>query len=291
VKQPRDNKEMDTDTLKRIASVPHFQRSPYHDLDIDTTLDYMLKRYIEPMKSYVDIARLTLCDCGAGYGWLSFAYLINGGWRAILCDIDCDRLDAAQQIAAILGLEERCTFICSPMQDIQLPDRSVDIFASVETLEHVGDQNIDACVELMASATRRLIVLTTPNKLFPIVMHDTRVPFAHWWPPEIRKHYVRLFGKVDGVGNDFVWPWRLRPIKRYFKPVSTVLTFPSVEAWEASYPFQSPYGIKDRWRTHPPLALKIGYTLLSKLLRHHSYMLSPNLCRVWIRKEEVTQDG
>jgi len=126
----------------------------------------MRKRYVDPIKAFLDITDLTLVDCGAGYGWLSLSYLMNGGGRAILCDMDCKRLDAARQIAVILDLDERCEFICSPMQDIKLPDQSVDIFVSVETLEHVGDKNIDVCIRLMASVTRRLIVLTTPNKLF-----------------------------------------------------------------------------------------------------------------------------
>jgi 2-polyprenyl-3-methyl-5-hydroxy-6-metoxy-1,4-benzoquinol methylase len=275
---------IDESAVEKIASVPHFQESMYSDLSIPHTLEYMRKRYIDPIKSYLDITDLTLADCGAGYGWLSFAFLINGGSRAILYDIDCRRLDAAYQIAVILGLAERCEFICSAMQDIQLPDRSVDIFASVETLEHVGDQNIDACIRLLASATNKMIVLTTPNKLFPIVFHDTRIPFAHWLPPRLRKHYVCLFGKVDRGRNDFVSPWRLGPIRRHFKPVSSVLTFPSIRSWEVSYPFQSPYGKGDRWRTRPPAILKMAYGLSASLLRQNSYYLSPNLCRIWVRK-------
>jgi len=278
------------DISDKIASISHFQESQYSDLDVQQTLDYMRKRYVDPIKAYLDITDLALVDCAAGYGWLTFSYLMNGGGRAILCDIDCRRLDAARQIAVILGLDERCKFICSPMQDIKLPDQSVDIFVSVETLEHVGAENIDACIRLMACATRRLIVLTTPNKLFPVVLHDTQIPFAHWLPLRLRNYYVRFFGQVDRAGNYFVSPWRLGPIRRHFRPVSTVLTFPSLKDWEASYPFQSPYGIKDRWRARPPTVLKIVYALLSFFLGPHSYILSPNLCRVWFRRSESAEE-
>ncbi len=276
----------DTDRYEQIASIPLVQESYYHDQSIPGILDYMRKRYIDPIKNHLDTSNLTLVDCGAGYGWLSFSYLMNGGGQAILCDISSKRLDAAREISAILGLEERCEFLCAPMQDLEFADRSVDIFVSVETLEHVGNEHIDTCLQMMASATSKLVILTTPNKLFPVVVHDTRVPFAHWLPPSLRKRYVRLFGKVDKVGNDFVSPWRLGPIRRHFQPVSTVLTFPSVSAWEASYPYVSPYGRGNRWRTRPPVWLKLLYATLALFLGQHSYVLSPNLCRIWLRKDK-----
>ena len=268
-----------------ILSIPHLQASAYSTLDVPATLDYMKKRFIEPIKGHLDIEGLTLVDCGAGYGWLSFAYLMNGGGHAILCEYSDSRLEAAQQIAAILGLEDRCDFVCAPMQDLDFEEQSIDIFVSVETLEHVCNDNIDACLQVMASSTSKLIVLTTPNKLFPVIAHDTRVPFAHWLPPDLRRKYVRVFGKTATTCNDFVSPWRLAPIRRHFKPVSTVLTFQSVKHWEASYPYQSPYGSGNRWRSHPPAWLKLLYGLLAMLLGRHAHVLSPNLSSIWLRNE------
>jgi SAM-dependent methyltransferase len=279
-----DDLSRNRDALASIASVGHFQDSQYRNLDIVLTLDYERIRYIDPIRAHIDVTGQTLFDCGAGYGWLSFAYLLSGGGRAILCDIDCRRLAAASEIATILGLHERCRFICKPMQDLSLEEDSVDVFASVETLEHVGDSHVDRCIDLIAAATRKLVVLTTPNKLFPVVVHDTRIPFAHWLPQEHRKRYVQLFGRVDRSSNDFVSPWRLGPIRRKFRPVSAVLTFPTYRSWEASYPFQSPYGTGDRWRDRPPVWLKATYRLTALLLKQHAYIFSPNLCRIWLRK-------
>jgi SAM-dependent methyltransferase len=278
------------DVLDQIAAVPHFRRSPYANLDVPLTLEYARKRFIVPIQHHLAIKDRTLLDCGAGYGWLSFAYLLNGGSRAVLCDLDGERLAAARDIAGLLGLEQRCQFVSCPMQELQLAPRSVDVFASIETLEHVGRENIDDCLQIMASASRELILLTTPNKLFPVIMHDTRVPFAHWLPPEARRRYVRIFGRVDRAGNAFVAPWRLATIRRHFRPVSVVLTFPSVQAWEASYPFQSPYGLGDRWRERPPVWLKAWYSLVAALLHEHAYLLSPNLCSIWRRKEKPSQE-
>ncbi|MGD9048956.1 MAG: class I SAM-dependent methyltransferase [Anaerolineae bacterium] len=282
---------MDPSLVKAIRNVPYYRESMYSDLDIAQTIEYMRKRFVAPMQNQTDISALGLVDCAAGFGWLSFSYLFSGGRRAILCDIDHERLEAAREIARILELDQRCEFICSPMNKLDFDPQSVGIFASIETLEHVGNQNIDECIQVMASATKRLIVLTTPNKLFPVIRHDTKIPFAHWLPKDLRRRYVRLFGKQDRAGNDFVSPLRLQPLRAQFQPVSTVLTFPSVAAWEASYPYHSPYGTKDRLRARPPVWLKAWYMLLATVLREQAYLLSPNLCSIWARKDTTQEEG
>lgn len=269
---------------ERVAAVTHLQKSIYSTLDVGQTLDYMRKRYIQPMQEHVDITALNLVDCGAGYGWLAFAFLLHGGRHALLVDVDCGRLEAAREIASILGIANRCEFTCCPMQELSLTEDSAGIFATVETLEHVGEENIDACIELVAQAARRMVILTTPNKFFPIIIHDTKVPLAHWFPPGLRKHYVRLFGKKDEAGNQFVSPLRLGRLRSKFRPVSRVLTFTSYDDWLASYPFQSPYGRGNRWRERPPLSLKLLYRSLSLVFGRHAYAFSPNLCRLWLRK-------
>jgi hypothetical protein len=279
---------MDPSLAEAIHNVPYYRESMYSDLDIAQTIEYMRKRFVIPMQNHADISELCLVDCAAGFGWLSFSYLLYGGQRAILCDMDCKRLEAAREMARILEINHRCEFICRPMNLLEFDPQSVGIFASIETLEHVGNQHIDECIRVMVGATKRLIILTTPNKLFPVIRHDTKIPFAHWLPKDLRRRYVRLFGRHDRAGNDFVSPLRLKPLRTHFKPVSTVLTFPSLAAWEASYPYHSPYGTKDRLRARPPVWLKAWYMLLAALLREHAYLLSPNLCSIWARKDPLT---
>ncbi len=93
--------------LGAIAEIEHlrdYDRGMYRDLDVGLTLDYMRRRFVVPVSRHIEIGRATMLDCAAGFGWLSFAYLLAGGERAILADLDGARLAAARDIARSLGL-------------------------------------------------------------------------------------------------------------------------------------------------------------------------------------------
>ncbi len=267
-----------------IASIPYLKDSPYSNLDFEKTLQYIVKRYIVPIEDYISIKESTLADCGCGYGWLAFGFLLSGGKNATLCDIDVPRLQAAEKIAEVLGIRERCYFVPGPMESLSFDENKFDIFACIETLEHVGDSNIDRCIDLITRSTKTIVLLTTPNKLFPLVIHDNKVPMSHWIPPRYRTIYTRLFGVHEQPLNEFVGPWRLRSLRKKFRPVSTTLTFSSYKKWKNSYPFYSPYNYSGRWKERPSFILKILYLSLEKLFGTKSYLFAPNLCRVWIRK-------
>jgi len=270
--------------VARIRDVPGLKSNrDYAGLDIARTLDYWSRRYVRPLAGYTDIAGKTLCDCAAGFGWLGFAFLMAGGGKAVLVEPLPGKHQAARDIAAILGLAERCEFHDCYMQDLALPDRSVDIFASVETLEHVGRANIRPCLETIVRLTRELVLLTTPNALFPLEWHDSRLFFTHWLPRAVRRPYARLFGRRNELFNDFVPPWALAPLRRSFTPVSRVMMYADMAAWRASYPFYSPYGdfpVKQR----PPAILAAYYALTSALLGRRAHWLAPNLASVWRRR-------
>ena len=185
-----------------------------------------------------------------------------------------------------LVLKMGCDFIAAPMQELEFKKNQFNIFACVETLEHLGNKNIDACINLIAHSTKHLIVLTAPNKLFPLVVHDNKIPLSHWLPSNRRNLYTLLFNVKELSPNDFIGPWRLKVISKDFQPVSKVLTFSSFKNWRASYPFYSPYSynVSNRWKQTPPLILSVLYYTLEKLLGVYSYLLSPNLCRIWIRR-------
>jgi len=276
--------QISTDQSKEIISLPFLSSTDYSNLDVEKTLEYMVKRYINPLKEKIDIAKSSFVDCGSGFGWLAFAYLLSGGKSATLCEIDSIRLKEAKNIAGILGLEKKCTFIDSAMQDLKFYENEFDIFASVETLEHVGENNIDKCLNVMARATNSIIILTTPNKFFPLVIHDNKIPFSHWVPSQFRNRYTSLFGLNEKHPNDFVSPLRLKIFKNKFRPSSVTLTFASYRDWKSSYPFCSPYNSGNRWKEKPPLVLKLLYWTLSIAFGRHCHLFAPNLCRMWIRK-------
>ena len=60
-----------------------------------------------------------------------------------------------------------------------------DLVISSATIEHVGDfQNQVTKVKNMISLSKKYIVLSTPNRFYPIEFH-TKLPFLHWLPANI----------------------------------------------------------------------------------------------------------
>jgi SAM-dependent methyltransferase len=242
--------------VKRIHSIPHFRSSIYHDLDIVGTLDFYNRRFVQPLACLFDLTNAVVVDCGAGYGWFSFAYVMNGGKRAVAVDIDADRLTAAREIAKILAVDDRVEFIVSTLQTTPLVANGADLFVSIETLEHVGKKNVKAALQRISSIASQGILITTPNRIFPLIAHDTCLPFAHWLPARARRGYATLFGRqaLDG-SNDFVSPFELKSVLGRFKPASSCFTFQDFAQFMSQFPIYVPYGSDQqrRWRSHPSL--------------------------------------
>jgi hypothetical protein len=251
---------------------------------LDQVIEYYDKFFITPMKNYVDIDEAVLCDCSAGLGWLSFAFLLRGGKAAVLVEPDKVKIHIAREIGDILGVADKCTFLDCYMQDIPLADNSVDIFASIETLEHVGAVNIDKCIRKMNSLTRTLVIVTAPNRLFPIDSHDTRLPFAHWLPRTLRRAYCSAFGKrIDLRLNHYPGPWNVLANLKNFRPISKALVFEDISAWRRAYPLLIPYQ-NGGYRSRPPRSQEIVLSLLSAVLGRYSFVATWNLSSMWMAK-------
>lgn len=264
----------------------YLESGVYADLDWDATLDYMARRYIQPLRQHCDISRMHLADCAAGFGWFSYAYLLAGGLHATLIDSDFPRLQDARAIAAKLGLLERCSFVFATLESLPFKEDFFDIFASVETLEHVGKPNIAACVNSLVRCTRQCILLTTPNACFPVVAHDTRLPFAHWLPKPWRRVYAGYCGRLDmDEGSDFLSPADLAPLRAQFQPVARFQTFNSYPEFVHFYPHYLPYGPQQyRQRARPSLPLRCFVFTVGSVFGRQAYRFSPNLSNIWLRK-------
>jgi hypothetical protein len=273
-----------------IAATPYLKECSggiYADLDPDLTLDYMLRRFVRPLARHVDIASATMLDCASGFGWLSFAYLKAGGARSILVDMDARRLDAARDIARRLGVEERCGFVRSALQDIDLKENDIDVFASVETLEHVGRANVAACISTISHLARRAVLLTSPNYIFPVIAHDTGLPLAHWLPAKARRFYAAKAGRLAlDHGNHFLRPWDLWPLAAKFRPVTAYQTFDTMAEFDAFFPHYMPYGGVDklRRRAAPKAGQRTIMQVLGGVLGPWSFALAPNLASIWLRR-------
>ncbi|HEY5210791.1 MAG TPA: class I SAM-dependent methyltransferase [Stellaceae bacterium] len=278
------------ETLRAIAAIPYLREYDdgiYRDLDIELTLDYMHRRFVVPLSRHLDIGSATLLDCASGFGWLAFAYLLAGGKHAALVEMSAPRLDAAHAIAQRLGVADRCSFRDERLQDIALADDGVDIFASIETLEHVGRPNIRDSVRNMARIAKHAVILTTPNALFPIVAHDTELPLAHWLPGGLRRRYADAAGRASlDRGNQFLAPWDLAPLMKKFRPASRYQTFATREEYDRFYPHYMPYGPHqaERYRTKQRAGQRQLQIALAGILGRYSFALAPNLASLWLRR-------
>ncbi|MFC3053419.1 class I SAM-dependent methyltransferase [Kordiimonas pumila] len=272
------------DQIQAISTTISYN-ADYGDLSPELVLQYMVATYITPLNQHCDIHSVGLGDCGSGFGWLAFAYLLSGGKSAFLAEPDIKKLEASKKIAEILGVESRCVFSSEKLQDISLPNKSIDVFVSVETLEHVGKANIRPAVENIIRLTKQVIVLTAPNQLFPMVSHDAYVPFSHWLPLAWRHSFCRFLGIQHHEFHHFPFPWHLKPLHRFFAPRSRVLVFGSYRHWLNRYPIYSPYngGVE---KIRPPKLVALYMRIVSIILGRYSFIASPNLASIWIAKNE-----
>jgi len=273
--------------VNRIRSIPHFRASIYRDLEIGNTLDFFTRRYVRPLVEHLNISESVVVDCACGYGWFSFAYLLAGGKKAIAVDLDAERLLAAKEIAKILSVDNRMAFINSEIQEIPLASNEADIFVSIETLEHIGRNNIITALCRIKDIAAKGVIITTPNKFFPAVAHDTCLPFIHWLPTKRRRGYARLFGREElDQGNEFLTPLDLNILRGKFKPVSACLTFRNFEDYRNHFPFYQPYGPdeSERLQVRPAATKALYYMVASKVFGANSYWVMPSLSRLFIRR-------
>ena len=97
--------------------------------------------------------------CGEGYG---SALLARAAAHVTGVDISRDAIEHAKKSYALLA---NAQFVCAPCTALPLPDASVDVAVSFETVEHIAEQE-----EFLAELARVLkpegvLILSCPNKL------------------------------------------------------------------------------------------------------------------------------
>ena len=268
--------------LQAIRAVPHFASGAYRDLPILETLSFYKKRYVDQLPKFRNVDSTTvIADIGAGYGWLAMAFAAYSPARVIAIEIDAGRLAAGRQIAEIMGLADRITWRAEGLGAIGLPDRSVDVAYCIEVLEHV--QRAAHTVVDLARLPRDLLIVTTPNLWFPVIAHDTRLPFCHWLPMPLRRAYARAFGREKAENNNLFWSAASlgRHLQGY-RPVSGFLHYARLDDYVATYPFHLPY-VGSGYQTRVGAAKLAYYRLAAKLGPASRYVM-PNLAMVWRRR-------
>jgi hypothetical protein len=86
------------------------------------------------------------------------------------------------------------TFIKADGRHLPFLDKSFDLAFCSAVIEHVGSQSQQ--MQLAAELTRvaERVVLTTPNRYFPLEFH-TLTPFLHWLPPRLFRGFLKVSGR------------------------------------------------------------------------------------------------
>jgi arsenite methyltransferase len=101
-----------------------------------------LARLAETRDTVLDRAELregeTLLDVGCGEGLIGFGALERGAGNVILSDISTDLLDFCREVAAELGVLDRCRFVEAAADDLgPIEDESVDVVTTRSVLIYV----------------------------------------------------------------------------------------------------------------------------------------------------------
>ena len=84
--------------------------------------------------------------------------------------------------------------ITEKFSENELYDFSSDLVVSNATIEHVGSTlNQKKMVENIIRLTKKIFVITTPNRFYPIELH-TKIPLLHWFPKSIYRRMLNFLG-------------------------------------------------------------------------------------------------
>ncbi len=243
--------QISPEVLQQVREVPHFKDSQYKDLDIAQAIDYYRRKFVE----HCPLEAGTVADLGCGYGFLAIAFAAHSNLKVIAVDMDPPRLEAARRIAEVLGLGDRIDFRVGALGSSPLADQEADAVYCIEVLEHVY-RNVEAFDDLRRTA-KRYIVFTTPNGAFPVIQHDTGLPFCHWLPMGLRNVYAKICGRSrQQAGNLFWTPVDVRRHLKGFRLKSKFMHYDNVGQYFELYPYYLPYG-RGKWKRRPSKLLSI----------------------------------
>lgn len=269
---------------EEIRKVEYFAGTQYCNLKIAETLMFYTDRYVRQLLDFTTIDENTvIADIGAGFGWLSMAFAFSTEARVIAIEKNEDRLEAGIEIANILGIGHKIEWRTGALGELPLHDKEADVVYCIEVLEHVYKST--AALQDLARVSKNLLIFTTPNLWFPVIAHDTQLPFCHWLPIPVRKVYAKLFNRTHKENDNLFWsPLSIKKNTPDFKPISKWLHYSSYQNFKDTFPFYLPYG-KGRYVTEIGAKKKLYYDIVSKL-GIYSHWVLPSLSYVLERKSK-----
>ena len=161
-------------------------------------------------------SRILEIGCSFGRNLVALASLPNADITG--CDIDTKLLSQAQKRLQEKGIT--AVKLVHQTNERQLPfdGNSFDIIVTWQLLEHVMSPEEKKCILQEAARVVKnngIIIIETPNQLFPIDYHDTNLPFIHWiFPDSWREYFIRKIRKNKWPASQYTTIFQL---KRFLK--------------------------------------------------------------------------
>jgi 2-polyprenyl-3-methyl-5-hydroxy-6-metoxy-1,4-benzoquinol methylase len=152
-----------------------------------------------------DLSGQSVLDFGSGLGQLTPFFFERGAARVSLAEIDPQLLALSRTYLGDLGLADRCEFSLVSEDDAleMYESDGFDLIVTAEVFEHILPRHRVRKLQLLYSKLKPggTLVITTPNRLFPLDTHTTGLWFAAWFPAPIGAWYARTFS---------AWRWKGR---------------------------------------------------------------------------------
>lgn len=280
---PSYKKLISEDMIHDIRKVAYFARSQYSQPEIAETLAFYTNRFVRQLFDFTSVNNNTvIVDVGAGFGWLSMAFVYSTKAQVIAIDANEARLAAGKQIANILGVGNKIDWLSGTLGHLPLGEQEADVVYCVEVLEHTNKSTV--AVSDLCRVSKDLIILTTPNQWFPVIAHDTWLPFNHWLPIRMRRIYAKLFNRNNREYSNLFWsPFSLSENIVEFKAVSKWLHYVSYKKFKDTFPFYLPYG-KGEYVKKLTFTKRLCYAIVSRF-GIYSHWLLPSLSYVFRRSK------
>ncbi|MEW6732223.1 MAG: class I SAM-dependent methyltransferase, partial [Acidobacteriota bacterium] len=145
-------------------------------------------------------------DFGAGSGASTLALAHLGFQQIDSVEISEDLIKIAQLRACNFGYLDCIRFHqVAPAQSLPFPDNSFDLIICYAVIEHIHPQKRRTILSDLWRVLKPqgvLLVLETPNILYPYGAHYPFLYFTPWMPLSLVKLYGRLRGQIEGEISD-----------------------------------------------------------------------------------------
>ena len=180
-----------------------------NDIYLSAEGDDLAREELNPVVTrYALVGSRDVLEVGCGYGRNLVALAELEGMRVSGCDVSEEELDKARLRLAAAGHSGVALDLQTDPKRLPYPDRSFDAVVLWQVLEHVfTDDEKQGVLDEVARVCRpgAIIIIETPNLLFPFDYHDTGLPLVHWLlPTACRRALARMLRSDDFYPSQYI---------------------------------------------------------------------------------------